>query len=133
MLPKRESEERYLLLPSVFGLVGLLRFCVVADLLRDGIMEVLKFFTLVERANEALVGVVAALGKFASGRIIPDVVRALSGSVLLSRDTGRAFEISSPWFCLARFPGDVFSSVSRDSLKPKPLKDLVLTRVFAGW
>lgn len=63
MLPKRESEERYLLLPSVFGATGLPRVFVEADLLSDGIMEVFIDFTLTERAKEAFVGVVTALGK----------------------------------------------------------------------
>lgn len=63
MLPKRESEERYLLLPSVFGATGLPSVFVEADLLNDGIMEVFIDFTLTERAKEAFVGVVTALGK----------------------------------------------------------------------
>lgn len=63
ILPKRESEERYLLLPSVFGTAGLLRVFVEADLLNDGIIEFLIDFTLTERAKDAFVGVVTALGK----------------------------------------------------------------------
>lgn len=132
MLPKRDNEDKYLLLPSVFGRSGLFRFCVVDDLLRDGIIEVFIFFTLAERASEDLVGVVAAFGRLESGRSFPDTVRPLSCSVWLSREAGRAAEVSSPYFCLTRLPGDVFSSLSEESLKPKPLRDLDRTRTFSG-
>lgn len=122
MLPKRDKEERYLLLPSVFGIAGLLRVFVEADRLKDGIMEVLIFFTLAERANDAFVGVVIALGK-------PDGVCTLEGVVcrleFVSRETGLAAEVSSPGFFFARLPGDVFSSLSRGSLGAKDLNDLV--------
>lgn len=63
MLPKRESEERYLLPPSVFGIAGLLSVFVEADRVNDGIIEVFKLLTLADRASEAFVGVVTALGK----------------------------------------------------------------------
>lgn len=63
MLPKRDSEDRYLLLPSVFGIAGLLSVFVEADRVNDGIIEVFILLTLAERANEAFVGVVTALGK----------------------------------------------------------------------
>lgn len=63
MLPKRDSEERYLLLPSVFGIAGLWRVFVEADRVNDGIMEVFMHLTLADRASEAFVGVVTALGK----------------------------------------------------------------------
>lgn len=63
ILPKRESEERYLLLPSVFGAIGLPKVFVEADLLNDGIMDTFIDFTLAERAKDAFVGVVTALGR----------------------------------------------------------------------
>ena len=63
ILPKRAKEEKYLLLPSVLGTAVLFKVLVEADLLRDGIMEVFICFTLTERARDAFVGVVTALGR----------------------------------------------------------------------
>ena len=95
MLPKRESEERYLLLPSVFGATGLARVFVEADLLNDGIMEVFNDFTLTERAKDAFVGVVTALGKPERDCNFADVVCILSISKSVSRETGLAEDVSS--------------------------------------
>lgn len=77
ILPKRDRDERYLLLPSVFGIAGLLRVFVEADRLKDGIMQVFMFFTLADRANDAFVGVVTALGSPEFGRTFAGVVCAL--------------------------------------------------------
>ena len=63
MLPKRDKDAAYLLLPSVLGMTGLLRVFVEADRLSEGIMDVFMDFTLAERASEAFVGVVTALGR----------------------------------------------------------------------
>lgn len=52
--------DMYLLLPSVWGVP---RVLVEADRLREGIIDVLEGLTLAERAREARVGVVTALGK----------------------------------------------------------------------
>ncbi len=95
ILPKRESEERYLLLPSVFGAAGLPRVFIEADLLIDGIMEVFIDFTLAERARDAFVGVVTALGKPDGGLIFTDVVRTFFCSTSVSRVTGLAEDVSS--------------------------------------
>lgn len=76
ILPNLDSEDMYLLLlPSVFGIVGLLdNVFVDADLPKEGIMEVLKLLTLAERAREAFVGVVTALGRPETGRVFAGVV-----------------------------------------------------------
>ncbi len=93
MLPKRDREDAYLLLPSVFGILGLAKVFVEADRLKDGIIEVFIDFTLAERANDALVGVVTALGR-------PVLVGTFTGVCwtleLVSLETGRAVEVSSP-------------------------------------
>ena len=62
MLPNLEREDRYLLLPSVFGATGLASVLVDALRLNDGIIEVLVAFTLAARAKDDFVGVVTALG-----------------------------------------------------------------------
>lgn len=95
MLPKRESEEKYLLLPSVFGAIGLPRVFVEADLLSDGIIEVFIDFTLTDRAKEAFVGVVIALGTADRGRAFAEVACVLSRSASPSRETGLAEDVSS--------------------------------------
>lgn len=132
MLPKREKEERYLLLGSVFAIAGLLSVFVDAERLRDGIMEVFMYFTLAARAKDAWVGVVAALGRPERGRDFAGVAVAFSKSDSVSRDTGRAAEVSSPYLCFTRLP-EVFSSVSLDSPRlAKDLKDLVLPSGLSG-
>lgn len=93
MLPKRDNEARYLLLPSVLGIAGLLRVFVEADRLKDGIIVVFIFFTLADRANDAFVGVVTALGKPEGTGNLEGVVCKLE---FVSRETGLAAEMSSP-------------------------------------
>lgn len=108
MLPNLLKDERYLLLPSDLG--ALLSVFVDALPLRDGIMEVFIDFILAERAREALVGVVMALGRLVDGTVVLlGVEGALSFSRLLFRDTGRAVEVSSLAFFFMRLPGAVFS------------------------
>lgn len=63
MLPSLASEERYLLLPSVFAPAGLPRVFVEGERLSDGIMLDLRLLTLVARASDDLVGVVTAAGR----------------------------------------------------------------------
>lgn len=108
MLPNLLKDERYLLLPSDLG--ALLSVFVDALGLRDGIMEVFIDFILAERAREASVGVVMALGRLMDGTVVLlGVEGALSFSRLLFRDTGRAVEVSSLAFFFMRLPGAVFS------------------------
>ena len=73
MLPPNLDHEpsRLLLLPSVFG--GLLSVFVDADFVKVGIMVVFKFLTLAERAMEAFVGVVTALGSSEAGGFVGTV------------------------------------------------------------
>lgn len=108
MLPNLLKDERYLLLPSDLG--ALLSVFVDALRLRDGIMEVFIDLILAERARDALVGVVMALGRLVDGTVVLlGVEGALSLSRLLFRDTGRAVEVSSSAFFLMRLPEAVFS------------------------
>ena len=99
MPPKRASEDIYFKLPSDLGAFGVLSVFVEEDRLK-GIIEVLMFFTLAERASDALVGVVTALGR-------SDVPFAFDGDVILpSLDIGRAVLASSLYPCLTRFSGE---------------------------
>lgn len=63
MLPNRDSDEKYLLLPSVLGAAGLFQVLVEFERAREGIIDVLECLTLDARANEAFVGVVIAAGR----------------------------------------------------------------------
>lgn len=108
MLPNLLKDERYLLLPSDLG--ALLNIFVDALRLRDGIMEVFIDFVLAERAREASVGVVMALGRLVDGTVVfLGVEGALSFSRLLFRDTGRPVEVSSLAVFFMRLPGAEFS------------------------
>lgn len=107
MLLSFARDDLYLLLPSDFG--ALLSVFVEALRLRDGIMEAFIDFTLTERASDALVGVVMALGRFVDGAVLAGVDGICSFSGLLSLDIGRAVEVSSSMFFLTRLPGAVFS------------------------
>lgn len=99
---------RYLLLPSDLG--ALLSVFVDALRLRDGIIELFIDFVLAERAREALVGVVMALGRLVAGTVaFLGVEGALSFSRLLFRDNGRAVEVSSLAAFFMRLPGAMFS------------------------
>lgn len=86
-----------------------------AERLREGIMDVFEALTLAERAREALVGVVIALGK-ATKRVVDSM---FFFSSLVSRETGRVLEASSLELRLTLFP-DAAASVEGGSA----LKDL---------
>lgn len=109
MLPNLDRAEKYLLLPSVLGAAGLLMVLVEFERAREGIIDVFGCLTLDARAKEACVGVVIAAGR-------PDWVwnsfgvnLLLSPSWPLSRDSGRALDVSSWCNCLARLLGAMFS------------------------
>ncbi len=63
MLPNLDSEEKYLLLPSVLGAAGLFMVLVELKRTREGIMDVFVCLTLDARASDAFVGVVTAAGR----------------------------------------------------------------------
>ena len=108
MLLNLAKDDLYLLLPSDFG--ADVRVLVEAVLLNEGIMEVFIVFTLAERASEACVGVVMALGRFVDVTAgFAGVDGAPSFSRLLSRDNGRAVDVSSLISFLTRLLGAVFS------------------------
>lgn len=95
MLPNLDREDRYLLLPSVFGATGLASVFVDALRLNEGIMEVLGAFTLAARARDDFVGVVTALGRPEWALTCAGDDCTLSIPELVSRDSGRAVEVSS--------------------------------------
>ncbi len=131
MLPNLDKEDRYLLLPSVFGATGLASVLVDALRVNEGIIEVLDALTLAARARDDFVGVVTALGRPEWSLCVGDDCM-LSVSELVSRDAGRAEDISSLWLCLARLPGDAFSSRSPSSSARIDLKDFVRERTPSG-
>ena len=95
MLPNLDTEDRYLLLPSVFGATGLASVFVDALRLSEGILEALVALTLAARARDDFVGVVTALGRPEWDLTCVGDDCTLSISELVSRDTGRAVEVSS--------------------------------------
>lgn len=118
----RASLDRYLLLPSVWGVP---RVLVEADRLSEGIMDVLEAFTVAERASDALVGVVTALGKAVKGNF----AAVVGFSSLLSREKGRVWEASSSRLRLTLFPGVAsalsgFGSVLKDFDRGMPVSTL---------
>lgn len=125
--------EMYLLLPSVRGVP---KVFVEADRLNEGIIEVLEAFTVAERARDALVGVVTALGRVVEGSFAGVVM----SSSLLSREMGRVWDASSSWLRLTLFPGvasalsgfgSAFKDLDRgipDSALSKPALELLRLR-----
>ena len=112
MLPPNFAQEpSRLLLPSVIGATGPPSVLVEADRVNEGIIEVLRLFTLADLAKEALVGVLTALGSPASGIFVVEV-SVLCWSKLESCETGLTTEVSSFTARLARLLGAVFSSRS---------------------
>lgn len=85
------------------GSFGALSILVEADRVRDGIPDVFTLLTLAERANEAFMGVVTALGNFDSMRSFAGVFWTLS---FVSHELGRAVVASPPNPRFTRFPGD---------------------------
>jgi len=131
ILPNLLKDDRYLLLPSDLG--ALLSVFVEALRLRDGIMEVFIDFTLAERAREALVGVVMALGRLVAGKVAPRGVEgALPFSIMLSRDTGRAVEVSSLALFFTRLPGAVFSRQPVSTTARNDLVDVEFGSLASG-
>ena len=121
MLLNLARDDLYLLLPSDFGAV--LSVLVEVVLLNEGIMEFFIDFTLAERAREACVGVVMALGR------LVDVTAGFAGvdgapsfSRLLSRDNGRAVDVSTLISFLTRLLGALFS---RRPVSPFVRRDFV--------
>ena len=120
MLLNLLKDDKYLLLPSDFGALS---FFVDALRLSEGIIDVFIDFTLAERASEALVGVVMALGKLVRGTaVLAGVIGTLSFSILVSREAGRVVDVSSSMRFLTRLPEAVFS---RRPVSPIERRDLV--------
>ena len=95
MPPNLDRDEKYLLPPSVFGAVGLLRVFVEFERESEGIMDVLGCLALAARANDAFVGVVIAVGRpdFDLWSLGVDWLHSTSRRP--SWDTGRALDVSS--------------------------------------
>ena len=95
MLLRLANDERCLLPPSVRGAIGL--FMVFVEWLRlsDGIIEVLVCLTLAERARDALVGVVAALGNPVRVHAFKGIDWVVTFSDTASLEDGRAADASS--------------------------------------
>ena len=125
ILPNLLRDDKYLLLPSDLG--ALLSVFVEALRLSEGIMEVFSDFTLAERASEAFVGVVMALGRVVKGTVVfAGVDGALSFSKFVSRDAGRAVEVSSLAFFFMRLPGAVLSRRPGSTIERRGFVDVDL-------
>ena len=107
--PNLDHEPMRLLLPSVLGMYGLAKVFVEADVLKDGIIEILRLFTLADRASEAFVGVVTALGRAGTGLNLTGIDCVFSSPDTFPRESGLAVEVSSLCARFARFPDAVFS------------------------